>query len=135
MAVLADKKTVGAPFDGQSKLVKVEYNFAVDTGAQADYDVLEADGSMVVELVFAKVNTAVTSGGSLVMDLGKAAGGVEFFSDKAVAALTLDSMHQAVALTKAVELTDGEKIVMGIEAADATAGKIEFVFRIYKRPE
>lgn len=131
MAVLADKKIAGAPFTNAAELVRVVYDFANDTGAVADYDVLVADGSMIVELVHADVKTAVTSGGSLVMDLGKGAGGTEFFSDKAVAALTLDSLHFPTA--KAVELADGEKIVMGIEAAAALGGKMEFVFRVYSR--
>lgn len=83
----------------------------------------------MVSLKAAYVKTAVTSGGSLVMDLGKGAGGTEIFSDKAVAALTLDSLHVGAA---PVELAAGEKIVMGIEAATATAGKIEFIFEIIK---
>jgi len=135
MAVLADKKMVGAEFQKSFEIVRVQYNYANDTGAQADYDVLEAAGACVVKLLHAHVKTAVTSGGSLVMDLGKEAGGTEFWSNKAVANLTLDSMHavDAIAGTSGVELTEGEKIVLGIEAADGTAGKIEFVFAIMAR--
>lgn len=132
MAVLADKKTVGAPFSNVGEIVRVVYDFSVDTGAVADYDVLVADGSVTVEHVYTNVQSAVTSGGSLVLDLGKGAGGVEFHSDVAPAALTLDAQI-AGGSTRFVELSDGEKIVMGIEAAAATAGKVEFVFRVYSR--
>jgi hypothetical protein len=107
------------------------YDFSKDTGAVADYDVLEADSACVVSLKHMAVKTAVTSGGSLVLDLGKSAGGTEFFSDKAVAALTANSIHVTSA-PAAVRLASGEKIVMGIEAAAATAGKLEMVFEVVK---
>lgn len=132
MAVLDDKKTLQGGFSNAGEYVRVVYDFDEDGGSVDDYELIEAQGDMVVELAYADVQTAVTSGGSLVMDLGKGAGGTEFFSDKAVAALTLDSLHKADA-EAAVELASGEKIIMGIETAAATAGKIEFVFRVFRR--
>jgi len=131
MAVLADKKLGGAGFSNAKELVRVVYDFAVDGGAVADYDVFEADADCVVSLKHMAVKTAVTSGGSLVLDLGKSAGGTEFFSDKAVAAMTLNSVHCPSA-PAAVYLAAGAKIVMGIEAAAATAGKLEMVFEVVK---
>ena len=135
MAVLADKKNVGAQFAKDFEIVRVVYDFAEDAGAVDDYDVLEASGDCVVKLLHAHVKTAVTSGGSLVLDLGKGAGGTEFWSNKAVAALTLDSMHavDAIAGVAGVELTAGEKVVMGIEVDTALTGKIEFVFAVMAR--
>lgn len=132
MAVLDNKKNVSGGFGNSEELVRVVFDFDVDGGAIADYDVLEADGKCVVELAFMDVKTAVTSGGSLVLDLGKGAGGTDFLSNKAVAALTLDSIHKSDN-PAAVELADGEKIVMGLEAAAATAGKLEMAFKVYKR--
>lgn len=131
MAVLKDKQLAGGTFGNAVELVRVVYDFAKDTGAIADYDVIEAEGACVVKLKHMSVKTAVTSGGALVLDLGKSAGGTEFFSDKAVAALTLDSVH-VTAAPAAVRLADGEKIVMGIEAFAATAGKLEMVFELTK---
>lgn len=135
MAVLVGAKSVGAEFQKSFEIVRVIYDFSVDTGAVADYTMLTATGACVVKLLHAHVKTAVTSGGALVVDLGKAAGGTEFWSDKAVAALTLDSMHSvdAIAGVAGVELTEGELIVLGLEVAAATAGKIEFVFAIMAR--
>lgn len=131
MAVLADKKVVGAPFGNSVEYVHVQYSFANDTGAIADYDVLEADGALIVELEHAYVSTAVTSGGSLVIDLGKSAGGTNFWSDKAVATLTVGSVHKSGS-EAGVKLADGDKIVLGLEAAAATAGVIDFVFKVKK---
>lgn len=133
MAVLNDHKTVGAGFRNSGELHRVVYDFANDTGAVADYDVITADGSMLVELVNIDVKTAVTSGGALVMDLGKAAGGTEFKSDLAVASATLDAQIGADTAGTIVELADGEKIVLGLEVAAATAGKMEMLFRVYSR--
>jgi hypothetical protein len=127
--MLKDKKTVGAPFTNAVELVRVVYDFAEDTGAIADYDVLEAVDACVVSLKYMAVKTAVTSAGALVLDLGKGDGGTEFFSDKAVAALTLNSLHLTAA-PAAVRLAAGEKVVMGIEAFAATAGKLEMVFEV-----
>ena len=131
MSVLTDHKTVAAPFSNAGDLVRVEYDFANDTGDVADYDVLTADGSMLVEYVNTDVVTALTSGTDFDIDLGKAAGGIEFWSDNAKAVYPLDG--QVVALVPMVELADGEKIVMGIETAAATAGKMVMIFRIYAR--
>lgn len=134
MAVLDAHKTIGAPFGNASELMVVSYDFSADGGSVADYDVFTASGSVLVELVNVDVETAVTSGGSLVVDLGKGAGGTEFWSDKAVAALAIDSQHKADTVGLFVELADGEKIVLGFEAAAATAGKFHMMFRLYKRP-
>lgn len=134
MAVLANKKMVGAEFKNSYEIVRVVYDFAVDTGAQADYDVLEASGDCVVKFLHAHVKTA-GAGTNMVADLGKAAGGTEFWSNKAVTSMTTDAMLtvDAIAGVSGVELTEGEKIVFGIETADLTAGKIEFVFAIMAR--
>ena len=129
MAVLADKKTLGAPFNNAAELVRVVYDFARDGGALADYDVFEAQSACVVQLKHMAVKTAVTSGGALVLDLGKNAGGTEFFSDKALAALTLNSLH-VTSGPAAIRLAAGDKVVLGIEGAAATAGKLEIVLEV-----
>jgi len=133
MAVLVDKKVVGAPFSNEAQLVRVTYDFAVDGGAIADYDVLEADGDILVEFLVADVKTAVTSADAILFDLGKGAGGGEFWTDVLKGTLILDAQVPSEVAGAFVELADGEKIVMGVEAFAATAGKIQFLFRVYKR--
>ena len=139
MASLADKKYIGGGanstsdfFSNEEKWIKVTYDFANDTGAQADLEVIEnesASANFVVTDFFAYVETAVTSAGNLVADLGISAGGTEWWSDKAKADLSIGTVHgQDTALP--VKLAAAGKIVLGIEAADATAGKINFYFKI-----
>lgn len=129
MAALKGKKIVGAGFPNAVEVVRVNYDFAKDTGAIGSYEVLEAENDCVIKLRHAAVKTAVTSSGALTMDLGKGAAGTEIISNKAVSALTLESLHEGAAQVK---LAAGEKICMNLEAFDATAGKVEFVFEITK---
>jgi len=131
---LADKKIVGAPFGNEAKLVTVTYDFSVDGGAVADYDVIEADGSILVEYVNCDVETALTCGTDFDIDLGKEDGGAELWSDNAKAIYAIDLQPVAVTPGLFIELADGESIVMGIETAAATAGKMHMMFKIYKRP-
>jgi len=134
MAVLTDHKTVGPLFENKSELVRVEYDFANDTGAVADYDVLTVSGATLVEYISCDVETALTCATDFDIDLGKSAGGAEFWSDNAKAVYALDAqVGPAAGEIRMVELADGEKIVMGIETAAATAGKMTMLFRIYKR--
>jgi hypothetical protein len=129
MAVLAGKNHAGAGFGNARELCKAVYDFSVDTGAQADYEVFEADTACVVHLKQAYVETAATSSDAAVLDLGKSAGGTEMWSDKAVAVLTAGSVHVG---DLPVYLAAGDKIILGIEAFDLLTGKINFIFEVYK---
>ena len=132
---LIDKKNVGAPASNASEMIKVVYDFAVDGGSIADYDVIENTGTdeVVVSLDRIEVETAVLSAGALVADLGKGDGGVEFKSDLAKATMALDAILTSDTAETHVSLANGEKIVLGIEAAAATAGKIAMYFIIKRR--
>jgi hypothetical protein len=131
MAVLKGHKSLAAPFKNEGELVRVIYDFSVDGGSTADYDVLTAQGDMICEHVGTHVLAAVT-GTNLDLDLGKGAGGVQFHSDVDPSAILLNTVISGGS-TRHVVLAAGDKIVMGIETAAATAGKLEFMFRIYRR--
>lgn len=131
MAALIDAKTIAHPFGNERSMVRITWDYSRDGGAAGDFDVLIADGAILVKCIGAIVKSAVTSGGLLDLDLGKGAGGVEFLSSVAVASLTLNSF-QVSATSAFIKLADGEKIVMGIDTAAATAGKIEFIFEVVK---
>jgi len=133
MAILKDKRNIASPFSNEAQLVRVSYDFANDGGAIADYDVLEAKSNCLVELVNIDVKTAVTGGAGAVVDLGKGAGGIEFKSDLAAVTIAVDTQIQADTVGKIVELADTEKIVMGVEVGAITAGKVEFLFKVYSR--
>ncbi len=129
MPALINRQDIGLTFPNQVEIIRVKYDFAVDTGAVASYTLLTADSSCVVFLKAMIVKTAVTSGGSLTLDLGKGSAGTEIISNKAVAALTVESLHVGAA---PVQLDAGEIVAMNIEVAAATAGVLEFVFEVIK---
>jgi len=134
MAVLSDKKIVGAPFRNEGKLVVVDYDFANDTGTIADYDAIVADGPILVELINIDCETALTAAATANIDLGKNAGGVEFLSAfDAAGGIAVDVQTAGDTAGTMVELADGEKIVFGIDTAAVTAGKLHMMFRIYGR--
>jgi hypothetical protein len=130
MAVLVDvKNNAGPSFPNAVEVVRATWDFAVDGGSVTFYDALVADAGCIVSLRAAIVKTAVTSGGSLTLDLGKGAAGTEMISNKAVASMTLNNITVGAA---PVYLAANEKISMNIEVAAATAGKIEFIFEVVK---
>lgn len=131
---LAAKRLAGAGFQNSVELVKVIYDFDVDGGAVGDYDVLEADGACLVQLVSIDCQTALTAAASSVIDLGKGDGGTEFISNlDAASGISADVQTLPDTAGTVVELADGEKIVMGIEVAAVTAGKLEFNFLVFPR--
>ena len=129
MALLKNKKIGGAGFPNAAEITRAVYDFAQDTGAIASYEVFEAQNDCVVSLKHMAVKAAVTLSGALTLDLGKGSAGTEILSNKAVATLTLDSIHVGAA---PVKLSAGDKICMNIEAFAATAGKLEFVLEVVK---
>ena len=128
---LADKKIQGAPMGNEARIINVIYDFDEDGGTQADLDVLQSDGAMICELQHIYTETAMTSGGAALIDLGKGDGGTEFLSDKGFGDFSANAIIKPDA-EAGIYLADGEKIVMGIEGADLTAGKIHFRFKCYK---
>jgi len=132
MPALKDVKTQGAGFSNDAGLVRVVYDFAVDTGAVADYTVMTADSACVVRLKHVAVKAAMTSGGLMTVDLGKGTAGVQFMSAVAVASLTLNSIVLPPAATAAVYLAAGEIINLGINVAAGTAGSLEVVLEVIK---
>lgn len=135
MAVLADAKTVYGSastvggFSNEETWIKVQYNFANDTGGIADYTVFTAGADLVITDFFADVTTAATSAGSLVVDLGVGAGGTGVWSDKAVADLTLNSFHGMDTVVP-LKVAAAGTVQLGLEAAAATAGVIDFHFKV-----
>jgi len=132
MAALKNYQNCGAQFANAEEVIRVVYDFSQDGGATGDYDVLVSKGDSMVKLEYAIVKTAVTSGGSMTMDLGKGNTGVEFMSGQAVAGLTAGAIFKPTYATSMLKLADGEKINMGLNVAAATAGKVEFVFKVMK---
>jgi hypothetical protein len=134
---LADKKFIGGASgtDGVwstgEEWIKVEYDFDNDTGAIADYDVLENDSGVdfVITDFYCFVETAATSGTDFDIDLGIDDGGTEIWSDKAKAGFAINTIV-GMDTAAPVYFADGTAVVMGIETATATAGKWHMYFKL-----
>lgn len=154
MTALVNKKTVGGPFPNASELIRVRYDFANDAGAQGAYDVLVADGALIVKDFYAVVKTTCTGTGATVK-VGPTGDDSRFVTTTAgaVANLTANAVLRAVpvvaislsegtpntethTVTPRVpwRLADGEKVLMTIGTADLTAGAIEFVMEVQRVP-
>lgn len=129
MPALKGSKIVGAPFDNNVEVVRVIYDFSVDGGQVEDNTVLTADGTILVKCIGINVETAMTSGGSATIDLGKGASGVEFASGEAFTSFSANAFYPSESAAY-LKLSNGEIINMGVAVAALTAGKVEFIFEV-----
>ena len=129
MPALKDAKIVGAPFSNTSEIVRVTYDFTADGGEVEDNTLFTADGEVLVRCVGAHVLTAVTSGGSATIDLGRGTSGTQFLSGSAISGFTAGAFVPS-ASAAAIKLANGEIINMGVNVAALTAGKVEFIFEL-----
>lgn len=137
MTALAKKKTRSAGFDNGLEMVRVRYEYPTDGGATGSYDVLEADGELIVHGFLAVVKTAVT-GSSSTIKLGTS-GDDDALMSAAQAALGANTIHQSPLIegtpntrTIPLRLADGEKIIQKIGGAVITAGVVEYTFWIMR---
>lgn len=136
MGTLVDAKTVfgsandAAGFSNEEKWIKVTYDFSADGGEVEDNILLTAGAGIYITDYFMHVTTAVTSGGSLVMDIGVGAGGAELASDIAVA--TMVENYVVGGVVSKLRVASAGTIQMGVEVAAATAGVIDFFFKVKK---
>ena len=131
---VSDHKTVYAPFSNSAEWMSFTYNFAVEAGATGNYDLFTAGENMAVLGYYANVVTAVTSGGSLTMDLGTTSpsAATAIHSNKAVANLAINTVHgQDTAMP--VAILSGGIMRMTIEAATALTGKVVFNFLLKRQ--
>lgn len=129
MAVAKGAKTIGAPFSNTVEVVRVMYDFSVDTGAVADYTLLTADGPCLVRCIGASVEAGLTSGGAATLELGKGASGAEFITAEAYTSFALNGFYASESAAF-VKLADTNIINLGIAGAALTAGKVEFIFEV-----
>jgi hypothetical protein len=133
MAALAKTKTIGGAFQNQVEWYEATWDFAVDGGATGALDIFTADGACIVVGFYAIVDTAVTSGDALTLDLGTTATADLFQADIAVGALTANSVHGVNAIGDLpVRLADTNVIKQTIVAHAATAGKIRYRVGVMK---
>lgn len=120
-------KTIGKLFSNEIGFAKLTYDFAADGSATADTVKLATFGSkMMIINAVAQVETACTSGGSAVVNVGILGGDVDAFvadTAGAVASLTDDACIKETAGQKIV-VAANETVSLKVATAALTAGKI-----------
>ena len=129
MAALANAKS-GNCFSDKIEIATVTYDFAVDAGATGALDVFTALDDLVIHRVTAKVITAVTSGGSATVEVGKTADTAGLMAQTGKA-----SLGAGVVVDSKIggyKLASGGKILQTIGTAALTAGKIRYFIEYSK---
>ena len=141
MAVLAEHRTVGAPFSNEKEVVRIKYNFANDTGAIATYNMFTASGDMVVESFYAKGIVELDSAADgTTIDVGITTTEEDIFLDGvaeatfAAGALIKPTIVEGTpnVIPMPIKLADGGVVAMKIVGEALTSGECEFVFVVSK---
>lgn len=139
---VADKKVVGPMFTNAEELVRVQYNFADDGGAETDeYTLLEAgDDVVITEFYLRGIVELDSAADGASIDVGVDGGTEDILLDGiAEATVAADALVQPTivegtpnVLPMPLKLASAGKIKMKILTEALTSGQCEFVFRVCK---
>jgi hypothetical protein len=125
---------IGGPRGYTAKLVKSDYDFAADTGAQAAYSVFTVTGEVLIHALFGICEDAFTSGGAATIELGVSGNTAVFIAQTTATDLIANEIWLDATPTTTVEQIDftsrsfvianGQDISFLIATADLTAGKV-----------
>ena len=125
---------LGGPRGYWPKLVRSDYNFAVDTGAQAAYTVFTVTGNVLIHALFGVCETSVTGAGTI--ELGIVGNTAAFIAQATAAdliateiwidATPTTTLEQIDLTTLSFVVTNGTDVSFLIAGADVTAGLINF---------
>lgn len=131
--------TFGVGFIGGSRgdrpwMVRSDYDFAADTGAQAAYTVFTVTGEVLIHAIFGICETTVTGAGTI--ELGVSGNTAVLVAQTTAADLIANEIWIDATPTTTIEQIDltglsfvvanGQDVQFLIGAADVTAGKINF---------
>jgi hypothetical protein len=120
----------------QFYLVRGNYNFTDDTGAQAAYTIFTITGDVLLQ-VFGVCDVALTSGGAATIELGVSGNTAVLIAQSTATELILNEIWHDASPTTTVEaldidgtrtfvVTGGQDAIFTIGTADLTAGDIDF---------
>jgi hypothetical protein len=131
--------TFGVGFIGGTRgdrpwLVRSDYDFAADTGAQAAYTVFTVTGEVLIHSIFGICEDAFTSGGAATIELGVSGNTAVFIAQSTATELIANEIWHDATPTTTVEQIDltglsfvvanGQDVSFLVGAADLTAGKV-----------
>ncbi len=125
-------KKIGGGFTNALEKLELEYDFANDGGAQGTVDLGEADADMVIHEAYTKVKAAVTSGGDPTLDIGSTGDPNAIMAAEVKANLGLNVISKGDSASVQLKVAKGDKILLTINTADLTAGKLRVVLMVSK---
>ena len=115
-------------------LVRSDYDFAADTGAQAAYTVFTVTGNVLIHSIFGVCEDAFTSGGVAKIELGVSGNTAVLVAQPTATELIANEIWYDAAPTTTIEQIDltalsfvvanGQDVDFLVSAADLTAGKV-----------
>jgi hypothetical protein len=127
---------IGGPRGYTPKLVRSDYNFGADTGAQAAYTVFTVTGEVLIHALFGVCKASLTSGGAATIELGVSGNTAVFVAQTTATDLITNEIWIDASPTTTVEqidltsrsfvITANQDIDFLIGGADLTAGTVNF---------
>jgi hypothetical protein len=119
------------------RIVRGNYNFTDDTGAQGAYTIFTVTGDVTVKSVLGICDVALTSGGAATIELGVAGDTAAIIAQTTATDLILNEVWRDATPTTTLEpmtagtelgyiVSAGQDIIFTIGGADLTAGDIDF---------
>jgi hypothetical protein len=141
---VTDHKTASEPFGNAESIARVTYDFSADAGTAGAFNLLTADGDIVITDCHVYVETAFdSSSGASVIDLGVV--GVDtdsliqnapqgkFASGKFINCMTaLPGNANGTLYSLPFLLADDKVIAMTVKTEALTAGKAHFFFKYHR---
>jgi hypothetical protein len=125
---------IGGSRGDRSWIVRSDYDFAADTGAQAAYTVFTVTGDVMVHSIFGVCEDAFTSGGASTIELGVSGNTAVLIAQTTATDLIANEIWYDATPTATIEAIDftglsfvianGQDIDFLVGAADLTAGKV-----------
>lgn len=131
MAAVANAKNATPGFENKAEVFTVIYDFSEDGGDTGALDLLTAEKPMIIHRTIVNVLTALTSGGSATVALGKSGASTALVDATAGALANLNASTKVIASSSPLKLAADEVVQMTIGTAALTAGKLKIIFECY----
>ena len=129
--------TLSGGFSNRPEIITTVYDFTADTGATGVYVMTPAAGEdLIVKLLGIRVDTALSSGGSMTLSVGNSGSAAAYVTTEAVASFGLNLFlapeDVSTGIRGFVKLASGSTLDMSIIDATLLTGKLTFFWEVMK---
>lgn len=131
-ATIKDIKKI-SPMSNETQVTRAVYDFAVDGGSVASYEVAQATDDIVIDSISVEGLTALDSTGDAVtVDLGITGAGTQFLTASAQSNFEAGDLAVPAETFVPVKLAKNSKVLVEFKVAAPTAGKFVVVIKSHK---